>query len=75
MRLDELPLQQKAIIEIVQPSENSDRLQDLGFVPGTEISCLLHGPLKNPRMYRLLETNIALRNEDAATIFVRCESQ
>ncbi len=74
MRLNELLLGQKAIINGIENCENQTRLQDLGFVSGVDIQCLLEGPLKDPRMYRLLGTSIALRNQEAQHIFVRCDA-
>ena len=46
------------------------RLLDLGFVPGTQISINLPGPLGNPRAYSLRNTNIAIRNEQAKLILI-----
>jgi ferrous iron transport protein B len=44
------------------------RLLDLGFVPGTPVDVLLESPLGDPRLYRVRETNIALRRADARTV-------
>ena len=75
MRLDELPIGKKATIVTVKGGRQQRRLQDLGFVCGVEIQCICQGPLKDPRLYRLLKTSVALRNQDAALILVGCEAQ
>ncbi|NLI76869.1 MAG: iron transporter FeoB [Candidatus Riflebacteria bacterium] len=46
------------------------RLLDLGFIPGAEIVPTLISPLGDPRGYRLHETIIALRQEEAACVTV-----
>lgn len=46
------------------------RVLDLGIVPGTAITCVRTSPAGNPTAYRVRETLIALRNEDAAQILV-----
>jgi len=46
------------------------RLLDLGFVPGTQISINLPGPLGDPRAYSIRNTNIAIRNEQAKLILI-----
>lgn len=75
MRLDELPIGVHAVIDKIEKSEIETRLFDLGFVPGVEIQCLVESPLQDPKMYRLLSTNIALRNKDAKLIQVRREER
>ncbi|MCX7915871.1 MAG: FeoA domain-containing protein, partial [Verrucomicrobiae bacterium] len=46
------------------------RLLDLGIVPGTEIAVDLEGPLGDPRAYRVRQTLVALRREQADLILV-----
>jgi Fe2+ transport system protein FeoA len=50
--------------------ETRRRLLDLGFVPGTQISINLPGPLGDPRAYSIRNTNIAIRNEQAKLILI-----
>lgn len=50
--------------------ETRRRLLDLGFVPGTQISINLPGPLGDPRAYALRNTNIAIRSEQAKLILI-----
>ena len=47
------------------------RLQDLGFVEGSQVDCVNVSPLGDPTAYRISNTIIALRHEDADTIKVR----
>lgn len=71
MRLNELEIGSTAQIVKIEDNKKTTRLHDLGFVPGVDITCVTCSPLKNPRMYRLLSTSVALRNEDAKLIEVR----
>lgn len=45
------------------------RLLDLGFVPGTIVEVLQKSPLGDPVAYRVNNTTIALRKEEANLIF------
>ena len=49
---------------------NRRRLLDLGFIKGTLITLEYKGPNKNPRAYRLRNTLIALRNDQADLILI-----
>lgn len=44
------------------------RLLDLGFVPGAEVEKLYRSPAGDPTVYRIRETSIALRDEDAREV-------
>jgi ferrous iron transport protein B len=46
------------------------RLLDLGFVPGTEITSTLISPMGDPRGYRIHDTVIALRQQEASLIVI-----
>ena len=71
MRLDKLMPGHLAVIERVNQTKHQTRLNDLGFVVGVIVECWMESPLKDPRMYRLLKTSVALRNEDASQIEVK----
>ena len=47
------------------------RLLDLGVVPGTRITSELRGPSGDPTAYRIRGALIALRNDQAAQIYVQ----
>ena len=49
------------------------RLEDLGIVPNTEISCIMISPLGDPVAYLFRGTVIALRREDSERIKVKIE--
>ncbi len=44
------------------------RLLDLGFSPGTRITALYRSPLGDPTAYKILDSVIALRRNDALKI-------
>lgn len=47
------------------------RMQDLGLIDGTAITCCKKAPGGNPVAYWFRGTVVALRNEDARQIFIR----
>jgi ferrous iron transport protein A len=47
------------------------RLLDLGILPGTTISVEVRSPLGDPTAYRVRDTVIALRREQASRIAIR----
>ena len=59
-------------IEFLGNSERmAGRLRDLGFCPGSVISCVMQRPRKNIAAYLVRNAVIALREEDSRLIFVR----
>lgn len=50
------------------------RLMDLGFIRGTEIETEYNGPNSNPKAYKLRNTLIALRNDQADLILIEKEA-
>jgi DtxR family Mn-dependent transcriptional regulator len=71
--LDRLP--RKAVAEILELDERCQgytrrRFLDLGLTPGTRIFPELNNPFREPRAYRVRGTLIALRNDQAAMIWV-----
>ena len=46
------------------------RLEDIGLVPGTKVTCLQKSPLGDPVAFRIRGAVIALRSDDAAGIIV-----
>ena len=50
------------------------RLQDVGFITGTKVSCVQESPSGDPRAYLVRGAVIAIRNSDAKNIVVEsCE--
>ena len=50
------------------------RLNDLGIIENTKITCVGESPLGDPRAYLIRGSIIALRNEDAKNIFLETEN-
>lgn len=72
MSLDEIKLNEKAIIKKVECQGNiKRRLLDLGFIKGTEITPILVSPSKDPRAFYIRGLTIALRKEDAKNVLVK----
>ncbi len=46
------------------------RLQDIGLIRGTKVSCIQKSPSGNPTAYLIRGAVIALRNSDARQIIV-----
>lgn len=53
------------------PADLADRLMELGFVPGHAVSAVHSAPSGDPRVFRVDGTEIALRRETAAHMFLR----
>lgn len=73
MTLAHLKQGETACIEGIIPEckgEIRQRLLDLGFIKGVEISVQSQSPLKDPTAYLLHNTLIALRKEDAQKIMI-----
>ena len=46
------------------------RFMDIGLVDGTLVECLRESPAGDPKAYLIRGAVIAIRKEDAATVFV-----
>jgi Fe2+ transport system protein FeoA/Mn-dependent DtxR family transcriptional regulator len=69
--LGELPVGSRArVVDIKGSGKHQRRLLDMGFVPGAEINVVRQAPLGDPVEYRVKETAVALRKEDADTVTV-----
>ena len=44
------------------------RLMDIGFIEGTEVTCVRISPFGDPKAFLIRGTVIALRNEDSSLI-------
>ncbi len=58
------------IIDIFLEKEIKRRLAELGFLEKSLVKCVLEGPFKEPRAYRIKDTTIALRKEITKNILV-----
>ena len=73
--LDRLPAGSSACIKSLRTEGiRRRRLLDLGFVPGAHITALQIGPWGDPVAYGIRGAVIALRNEDAAGIYIERDS-
>lgn len=71
MTLSDLGLNQKCIIKKLNTEGIIHRrFQDLGFVPGNIVSCVLISPFKNPKAFKINGMVVAIRNEDSKNIEV-----
>lgn len=69
MTLNNLEIGQSAIVKsILNKSQERRRLVDLGILPGTVIENVMLSPLGDPVAYRVRNSVIALRCEQAALI-------
>ena len=57
--------------DITKNSKLRQRLLDLGFIPGTEILCVIKSPLGDPTAYFVRGALIALRCQDSENIILR----
>jgi len=72
MKLTELPLSKTGVIESVDKYFSSaQRLIEMGFSKGTNVSVELVGISPNLRAYRIKNTIIAIRNETAEHINIK----
>lgn len=69
--LSSVPLKQAVRIESLDgPRQDCDRLLDLGFTPGEEITVTQQAPLGDPLVVRVRGALLALRRREAAWILV-----
>lgn len=70
--LNQLVLGERATILSIETNEEMKRrLLDIGFTPDTDVTYVLKSPLGSPKAYEIKGAMIAIRNEDAAKIYVR----
>ena len=69
--LDRLPVGASAsVVDVDATAALAERLEDLGFVPGTRVTVRRRAPLGDPRVYELRGTQLCLRRSEAARIRV-----
>lgn len=70
--LNQLVLGERATILSIETNEEMKRrLLDIGFTPDATVTYVLKSPLGSPKAYEIKGAMIAIRNEDAAKIYVR----
>ena len=71
MKLSEIDVNKKFILKNIDfHGIKKRRLYDLGFIPGQAIEKMYDSVFKNPSCYKIKDTFIALRKEDAYKIEV-----
>jgi ferrous iron transport protein A len=74
--LAELKRGEYGIIERIDlPGDVAQRLMELGFLPGTQVTRALSAPGGDPRVFRVDGSEIALRRETAAKLLLRLNGQ
>lgn len=70
--LADLPTGQRCILDRLDlPEAVARRLMELGFVPGNEVIPGWKAPGGGPRVFRVDGSEVALRHDTAARLFVR----
>ena len=71
-KLADLREGEQAILESLDlPEDTGRRLMELGFIPGTTVVAALAAPGGDPRVFRVDGSEIALRRETAARLFLK----
>ena len=71
-RLIDLPLGKSGSVEDINlPDDDARRLMELGFLPGSQVLYSRRSPFGDPRVFRIDDSEIALRRETARHILVR----
>jgi ferrous iron transport protein A len=63
---------EKAVLDRLDlPDDTARRLMELGFLPGTIIEAARCAPGGDPRVFRVDGSEIALRNDTAARLYLK----
>lgn len=60
-----------SIVDITADEKTKRRLQDIGFIKGTDVLCAFKSPFGEPTAYRIKGTTIALRDEQSNKIIIQ----
>lgn len=72
-KLSELDQGNKAtVLDIRSGDDMRRRLQDLGLIKGTEVTCVQKSPLGDPIAFLIRGAVIALRCEDSSCVQIQC---
>ena len=72
--LSDLPVGARARVLRVEDTDGTgDRLLDLGFLPGTQVTCRRRAPLGDPKVYELRGVQMCLRRREAQRILVETD--
>jgi len=71
-KLSELREGEHGVLERIElPEAVSQRLMELGFIPGTSVTAAQSAPGGDPRVFRVDGTEIALRRETALHLILK----
>ena len=71
MKLSEAPIGAQVEVLHIEESDITPRLRGIGVLPGIKIEVLKSAPMGDPRMYRVFNKVISLRNSEAELIEVQ----
>lgn len=72
LTLADLPTGQRCVLDRLDlPDDLARRLMELGFLPGNEVIPGRRAPGGGPRVFRVDGSEVALRHETAARLYVR----
>jgi ferrous iron transport protein A len=72
LTLADLPTGQRCVIDRLElPDDLARRLMELGFLPGNEVVPGRRAPGGGPRVFRVDGSEVALREDMAARLYVR----
>jgi ferrous iron transport protein A len=61
-----------AVVDRIElPGDDAQRLMELGFLPGTEVTAGQRAPGGDPRVFQVDGSEVALRRETAARVHIR----
>jgi len=73
--LAELKQDEHGILDRIDlPADVAQRLMELGFLPGAQVTRALSAPGGDPRVFRVDGSEIALRRETAAKLLLRMKT-
>jgi ferrous iron transport protein A len=58
------------VVAVEATAEIAQRLEDLGFLPGTRVTVRRQAPLGDPRVYELRGSQLCLRSSEARAVRV-----
>ena len=70
MKLSDLQIGQKAVIDSVEPFQNKSALAELGFLKGAHVQLMMRAPLGDPLAIRILGSVVAIRRSEADRILI-----
>lgn len=75
-KLSELEKGNRALVIAINSSDSMRRrLQDLGLIKGTEVTCIQKSPLGDPVAFLIRGAVIALRCEDSSCVHIQCSEE